>query len=76
MSDRNASNTALGTLFMRGVHQLLDAKPLILDDPVALTLLGEDTCRQWHRAIGDVLKFLSYYFRGEVVVRSHPSSIR
>jgi methyltransferase (TIGR00027 family) len=46
MSDRNASNTALGTLFMRGVHQLLDAKPLILDDPTALTLLGEDAARQ------------------------------
>jgi methyltransferase (TIGR00027 family) len=46
MSDRNASNTALGTLFMRGVHQLLDAKPLILDDPAALTLLGEDAARQ------------------------------
>jgi methyltransferase (TIGR00027 family) len=46
MSDRNASNTALGTLFMRGVHQLLDAKPLILDDPATLTLLGEDACRQ------------------------------
>jgi methyltransferase (TIGR00027 family) len=46
MSDRNASNTALGALFMRGVHQLLDAKPLILDDPTALTLLGEDAVRQ------------------------------
>lgn len=45
MSDRNASNTAFGTLFMRGVHQLLDAKPLILEDPVALALLGEDACR-------------------------------
>ena len=31
---------------MRGVHQLLDAKPLILDDPVALTLLGGDAVRQ------------------------------
>ena len=46
MSNRNASNTAYGTLFMRGVHQLLDAKPLILDDPTALTLLGEDAVRQ------------------------------
>jgi len=46
MSDRNASNTAYGTLFMRGVHQLLDAKPLILDDPAALTLLGEDDVHQ------------------------------
>lgn len=46
MSYRHTSNTAYGTLFMRGVHQLLDAKPLILDDPAALTLLGEDAVRQ------------------------------
>ena len=46
MSDRNASKTAFGTLFIWGVHQLLDAKPLILDDPIALTLLGEDAIRQ------------------------------
>jgi len=31
---------------MRGVHQLLDAKPLVLDDPAALTMLGEDAVRQ------------------------------
>lgn len=46
MSERNASSTAFGTLYMRAVHQLLDARPLILDDPVALTLLGEDTVRE------------------------------
>jgi hypothetical protein len=46
MADCNAVSTAFGTLFMWGVHQLLDAKPLILDDPVALTLLGEDAVRQ------------------------------
>jgi O-methyltransferase involved in polyketide biosynthesis len=45
MSDRNASSTALGTLYMRAVHQLLDAHPLIFDDPAALTLLGEDAMR-------------------------------
>lgn len=46
MSERGASHTALGTLFMRAVHQLLDAQPLILNDPAALTLLGEDTVKQ------------------------------
>jgi methyltransferase (TIGR00027 family) len=46
MSDRSASSTALGTLYMRAAHQLLDARPLILDDPAALTLLGEDSVRQ------------------------------
>jgi len=31
---------------MRAVHQLLDAHPLILDDPAALALLGKETVRQ------------------------------
>jgi methyltransferase (TIGR00027 family) len=40
MSDHKASRTALGTAYLRAAHQLLDAYPRILDDPVALTLLG------------------------------------
>lgn len=42
MSDNKASFTALATAYMRAAHQLLDAKPLILDDPVALPILGRD----------------------------------
>lgn len=42
MSDNKASFTALATAYMRAAHQLLDAKPLILDDPVALPILGHD----------------------------------
>ncbi|MHB8909702.1 MAG: class I SAM-dependent methyltransferase [Syntrophales bacterium] len=40
MSDRNASQTALGTAYMRAAHQVLDAPPRILDDPLAVRLLG------------------------------------
>jgi methyltransferase (TIGR00027 family) len=46
MSERNASGTAFGTLYMRVVHQLLDAQPLILLDPPAMTLLGEDKVKE------------------------------
>jgi methyltransferase (TIGR00027 family) len=70
MSDRNASNTAFGTLFMRGVHQLLDAKPLILDDPVALTLLGEDTCRQIKNSKDHHQTLEARALRTHVVLRS------
>ena len=40
MSDRNPSQTALGTAYMRAAHQLFETQPRILDDPVALSLLG------------------------------------
>jgi methyltransferase (TIGR00027 family) len=40
MSDHNASRTALGTAYLRAAHQLFETQPRILDDPVALSLLG------------------------------------
>jgi methyltransferase (TIGR00027 family) len=40
MIDYKASHTALGTAYLRAAHQLLDAQPLLFDDPVALPLLG------------------------------------
>src|SRR5919199_5805341 len=40
MSDRHVSRTALGAAYMRAAHQLLDAPPRILEDPLAVRLLG------------------------------------
>jgi len=70
MSERNASSTALGTLYMRAVHQLLDAHPLILDDPVALTLLGEDAMRQIKKSHKHHRKLEARALRAHVVLRS------
>jgi methyltransferase (TIGR00027 family) len=70
MSDRNASNTAFGTLFLRGVHQLLDAKPLVLDDPAALTLLGKDACTQIKNSRDHHQTFAARALRTHVVLRS------
>lgn len=70
MPYRNASNTAYGTLFMRGVHQLLDAKPLILDDPAALTLLGEDAIRQIENSRDHHQTLAARALRTHVVLRS------
>lgn len=49
MNLQSASRTALATAHMRAAHQLLDARPLLLDDPVAVPLLG----RQAAQAIRD-----------------------
>ncbi|MCE5270534.1 class I SAM-dependent methyltransferase [bacterium] len=43
MTDRQASRTAVGVAYLRAAHQIFDACPLILDDPLALRLLGEGT---------------------------------
>lgn len=40
-TERNPSRTALTTAWLRAAHQILDAPPRILDDTVALRLLGE-----------------------------------
>lgn len=40
MPERHASRTAQGVALFRAAHQLLDARPLILDDPIALALVG------------------------------------
>jgi methyltransferase (TIGR00027 family) len=39
---RSASKTALAVAYLRAAHQILDARPLILEDPVALPLLGNE----------------------------------
>ena len=40
MQEQSASRTALATAYLRAAHQLLDDEPLLLNDPVALPLLG------------------------------------
>jgi methyltransferase (TIGR00027 family) len=41
MNNQEASRTALATAYLRAAHQLLDAAPKILEDRVAVRLLGE-----------------------------------
>ncbi len=46
MYDKGSSQTALGVAVLRAVHQLLDAEPRILDDPVVVRLLAASTLEQ------------------------------
>lgn len=70
MSERNVSGTAFGTLYMRAVHQLLDAQPLILEDSAALTLLGKDTVRQIKKNYKHHRTLEARALRTHVVLRS------
>jgi methyltransferase (TIGR00027 family) len=46
MSDRKSSRTALRSAYLRAAHQLLDAEPRILEEPVVLSLLGPSALQQ------------------------------
>ncbi len=43
MAEREASDTALGVAVLRAVHQMIDGKPKILNDPVMVQMLDEET---------------------------------
>jgi methyltransferase (TIGR00027 family) len=40
MTDRTASNTAMGVAWVNAAHQVIDSSPRILDDPVIVRLVG------------------------------------
>jgi methyltransferase (TIGR00027 family) len=70
MQQRDASRTALGTARLRAMHQMFDAQPLILDDPIAALLLDRsdsgpiDGIAERHRSAGVAA------LRSHVVLRS------
>jgi methyltransferase (TIGR00027 family) len=41
MRDSQPSRTALATAYLRAAHQLLDAPPRVLEDPLAISVLGD-----------------------------------
>ena len=65
MSDRKPSRTALATAYLRLAHQLLDAHPLILEDPVVERLLGKTAAQ---RVLSSTKRYQS---SGAQALRSH-----
>jgi len=55
---------------MRGVHQLLDAKPLILEDSVSLQMLGSETVGRIQNNAAHYRTPASQALRSHVVLRS------
>jgi methyltransferase (TIGR00027 family) len=65
-----ASQTALGTAHLRAAHQVLDGEPRLLEDPIAVTLLGPDA---WIRIQANAESYrtpLAQSLRAHVVLRS------
>jgi methyltransferase (TIGR00027 family) len=70
MSDRNVSRTALGTAYMRAAHQLLDAPPRILEDPLAVRLLGPAAVQRINATVESYQTPVRRALRAHVVLRS------
>ncbi|MCX7176946.1 MAG: class I SAM-dependent methyltransferase [Proteobacteria bacterium] len=70
MADREASHTALATAYLRAAHQLLDAPPRILDDPIAVRLLGNAAPQKIHDEIERYQSAPARALRSHVVLRS------
>lgn len=70
MSNREASRTALGTAYLRAAHQLLDAPPRVLEDPVAVRLLGKDASQNIWEAVKRYRSPETSALRSHVVLRS------
>ena len=70
MSERNASQTALVTAYLRAAHQVLDQPPLILDDPVALRLLGSGAEQRIREGTDRYQSPEAVSLRSHVVLRS------
>lgn len=70
MQKNTASRTALATAYLRAAHQVLDSRPLVLDDPVALALLGPDAEAKILASRDTLLSALPQALRAHVVLRS------
>jgi methyltransferase (TIGR00027 family) len=49
MEEARPSRTALRVALRRAAHQLYDAPPLVLDDPIAVPILGDAYAEELHR---------------------------
>jgi methyltransferase (TIGR00027 family) len=64
------SRTALGVAIRRASHQLYDACPLVLDDPIAVPILGERYRPALEEAAASIHESFSVSMRAWLVVRN------
>lgn len=70
MIGREASRTALATAYMRAAHQVLDSKPLLLEDAFAIRLLGKDAAQNISEAVERFQTPVARALRSHIVLRS------
>ncbi len=70
MEAARPSRTALRVALRRAAHQLYDARPLVLDDPIAVPILGEEYLPELHKTGTKLEKPFSVALRAFLVARS------
>jgi methyltransferase (TIGR00027 family) len=70
MEEARPSRTALRVALRRAAHQLYDAPPLVLDDPIAVPILGEAYAEELHRTPTRPDRPFSVSLRAFLVARS------
>jgi len=70
MAERQASKTAITPAIIRAAHQILDAHPKILDDPVAIGLVEGSSAAEIRAQESDLQQPLKRLVRSSFVVRS------
>lgn len=70
MLENQPSHTALATAYLRAAHQLLDKSPHLLEDPLALAVLGEGSSKRILDATDRYRSPEATMLRSHVVLRS------
>jgi methyltransferase (TIGR00027 family) len=70
MEAARPSRTALRVALRRAAHQLYDARPLVLDDPIAVPILGQEYLPELHKTATKLEKPFSVGLRAFLVARS------
>jgi methyltransferase (TIGR00027 family) len=64
------SKTAFRVALRRAAHQIYDAQPLVLDDPIAVPILGQEYLPELHKTATKLEKPFSVGLRAFLVARS------
>jgi methyltransferase (TIGR00027 family) len=70
MDHATPSQTALRVALRRAAHQLYDAQPLVLDDPIAVPILGQEYVPELQKTTTKLEKPFSSALRAFLVARS------
>jgi methyltransferase (TIGR00027 family) len=70
MEAARPSRTALRVALRRAAHQLYDAQPLVLNDPIAVSILGQEYLPELHKTVTKLEKPFSAALRAFLVARS------